>query len=199
MMASIASRVRPEKPLVALLGHLQIVVVEADEAEAERHRQHDPDIGIERIGPQHGRDHQPGQDHQPAHGRRALLGDQMRLRPVAADRLALALAQPQIVDDPGPEQEHEQRAGHHRAAGAERDVAEHVEGRERSWRNRSANKAFKPPYTATSSSAALPGKRFSSAVTIVFMREPSEPLTMMTSPARIAPTTCDSSAAEFSA
>src|SRR5581483_12400293 len=27
-----------------LLGDLQIVVIEADEAEAERHRQHDPDI-----------------------------------------------------------------------------------------------------------------------------------------------------------
>ena len=48
-----------------------------------------------------------------------------------------------------------------------------------------------PPYTAASSSAALPGKRFSSALTIVFIFEPSDPLTMIASPARIAATTCD--------
>ena len=112
---------------MGLLRHLQIVVVESDEAEAERHREHDPDIGIERIGPQQRRDHEAGQDHQPAHRRRALLGDQMRLRAVGADRLALALPQPQMIDDPGPEQEHEQRARHHRPAGAEGDVAKHVE------------------------------------------------------------------------
>jgi hypothetical protein len=47
----------------------------------------------------------------------------VRRRAVGADRLALALAQPQMIDDPGPEQEHEQRAGHHRPAGAEGDVA----------------------------------------------------------------------------
>src|SRR5689334_1889498 len=51
----------------------------------------------------------------------------MRLRAVGADRLALALPEPQMIDDPGPEQEHEQRACHHRAAGAEGDVAEYVE------------------------------------------------------------------------
>ena len=135
---------------MGLLRHLQIVVVEADEAEAERHREHDPDIGIERIGPQQRRDHEAGQDHQPAHRRRALLGDQMRLRAVGADRLALALAQPQMIDDPGPEQEHEQRARHHRAAGAEGDVAKHVEerrgrrqNRERCWKARSASKTFR--------------------------------------------------------
>ena len=49
------------------------------------------------------------------------------LRAVGADRLALALAQAQMVDDPGPEQEHEHQRGDHRAAGAERDVTEHVE------------------------------------------------------------------------
>src|ERR1700704_5819776 len=37
---------------MALLGHLQIIVVEADEAETQRYRQHDPDIGVDRIGPQ---------------------------------------------------------------------------------------------------------------------------------------------------
>src|SRR5580698_5795318 len=37
------------------------------------------------------------------------------------------MPKPQMVDDPGTEQKHEQRAGHHRPAGAERDVAEHVQ------------------------------------------------------------------------
>ena len=117
------------KAVMALLRHLQIIVVETDKAEAQRDREHDPDIGIERVGPQHGRDQYTGQDHQAAHGRRALLGHQMRLRAVGADRLALALAKAQMIDDPGTEQKHEQRCGHHRAAGAERDVAKYVERR----------------------------------------------------------------------
>src|ERR1700722_10207859 len=53
----------------------------------------------------------------------------MRLRAVGTDRLALALAQPQMIDDPGTEQKDEQRACHHRPAGAEGDVAEHVQKR----------------------------------------------------------------------
>jgi hypothetical protein len=32
-----------------------------------------------------------------------------------------------MVDDPRPEQEHEHQRGHHRAAGAHREVTEHVE------------------------------------------------------------------------
>ncbi len=116
---------------VGLLRHLQIVVVEADQAEAERHRQHDPDIRVARIGPEQGRDDDAEQDHQPAHGRRAGLGDEMRFRAVGADRLALALPHAQMVDDPGAEHEHEHQRGDHRAAGAHREVAEHVEDRER--------------------------------------------------------------------
>ena len=111
-----------------LFRHLQIIVVETDEAEAERHREHDPDIGIERVGPKQRRDDEARQDHQPAHRRRALLGDEVRGRAIGADRLAFALAQPQMIYDPGTEQEHEQRARHHRPAGAEGDVAKHVEG-----------------------------------------------------------------------
>ena len=40
------SRVRPAKPCMGLLGDLQVIVVEADRAEAERHHEHDPDIGV---------------------------------------------------------------------------------------------------------------------------------------------------------
>src|SRR5450759_2437680 len=191
---------------MALLGDLQIIVVEADEAEAERYREHDPDIGIERIGPQQSGDHQSGKDHQPAHRRRADLGDEMRLRAVAADRLALALAKPQVIDDPGTEQEDEQRSGHHCPAGAEGDVAEHVQERaEHAHAGNRVGKIDQPiehsksPYTAASSCAVLPGKRFSSAFTIVFIFEPSDPLTMMASPARIVATACASSPAALSA
>src|SRR6202140_4701735 len=51
----------------------------------------------------------------------------MRLGAVAANRLALALTKPQVVDNPGTEQENEQCAGHHCAAGTKGDVAKHVQ------------------------------------------------------------------------
>ncbi len=56
-----------------------------------------------------------------------FLVDQMCRRAVGADRLALALRQTKLTDDPRSEHEDEQRAGHHRAAGAEGDVAEHID------------------------------------------------------------------------
>ena len=55
----------------------------------------------------------------------------MRGGPILADRLALALAQTQMIDDPGTEQEHEHGGREHGAAGAHRQVAEDVEDRER--------------------------------------------------------------------
>ena len=110
-----------------LLRHLQIVVVEADRAEAQRDEQHDPDIGARQARPQQrGRD-QPEQDHQAAHRRRALLGQQMRGRAVGADRLALALFEPQRRDDRRPEEEHEEQPGRRRAERAERQIAEQME------------------------------------------------------------------------
>jgi hypothetical protein len=87
------------KAEMRLLGDLQIVVVEADRAEAERDKQHDPDIDACDRSAQSSDDHQDAaQDHQAAHGRRAGLLE-MRLRAVGADRLALALAQAQRIDD----------------------------------------------------------------------------------------------------
>ena len=40
------------KAVVRLLGDLQIIVVEPDQAEAQRHPQHDPDVRISRVCPQ---------------------------------------------------------------------------------------------------------------------------------------------------
>ena len=110
-----------------LLRHLEIVVVEADAGEARGDEQHDPDIGTAEVRPQQRRDEQSEQDHQPAHRRRALLGQKMRGRTVGADRLALALFQPQRRDDAGAEEEHEEQAGRRRAERAEREIAEEVE------------------------------------------------------------------------
>ena len=47
------------KSVMGLPRHLQVVVVEADQPEAERHAEHDPDIGIGRIRPQQ-RSRRPG-------------------------------------------------------------------------------------------------------------------------------------------
>jgi hypothetical protein len=87
------------KTLMRLLGHFQIIVVEAHQPEAERHPQHDPDVRIGRVCPQKRRHQHPGQDHQSAHGRRSGLGDNVRFRTVSADRLSLSLQEPQPVDD----------------------------------------------------------------------------------------------------
>jgi hypothetical protein len=128
MVREVAKAGRPSREM-ALPRHLQIVVVEADHAEAKRHREHDPDVGIARVRPQHRRDHDAEQDHQSAHRGRAGLRE-MRLRAVGADRLALALPHPQVVDDRGAEQEHEDQRGQHRAARADGQVAEDVEDRD---------------------------------------------------------------------
>src|SRR3954468_13035219 len=98
----------------------------------------------------------------------------MGLRTIGADRLALALAKPQVIDDPGAEQENEQRAGYHCSAGPERDVTEHVQERaEHCQTGNGVGKLDQPvehsiPSTASSPSAVLPGKRFSSAIVSVF-------------------------------
>ena len=115
-----ASRTLPENPLRRRFRDLQEIVIEADGAEAQRHEQHRPDIEIVKIGPQQRRYDDARQDHQPAHGRRALLLDDMALRPVGADRLAAALLDLEQRDDARPEQEDEEQRGQDRRAGARR-------------------------------------------------------------------------------
>ena len=115
------------KALVRLLGDLEIIVIEADETEADRDEQDDPDIAALEIGPEQRRDDEAGEDHQAAHRRRALFSQKMRLRPVLADRLALALLEPQSRDDARPEEEDEEQRRRCRARSAERDVAEQIQ------------------------------------------------------------------------
>ena len=122
------------------------------------------------------------------------------LRPVGADRLALALPQAQAVDD-GRARTGTRTisAGDHRAAGAEGDVAEDVEDGELvgqfdepiEHRLNLVRTRFPTCHARTDS--------VRSALTIGPMREPSEPLTMTASPAPTADSTCGSSAAESSA
>ena len=115
------------KAVMGLPRDFQIVVVETDEPETERDPQHDPDVGIGGVRPQQRRHQHARQDHQAAHGRRAGLGDDVRLRTIGTNRLALALQQAQPIDDGLAEQEDKEQRGDHRSAGAEGDVAKHVE------------------------------------------------------------------------
>ena len=97
------------KALGRRLGDLEEIVIKADGAETQRHEQHGPDIEIAQVGPQQRGNEDARQDHQPAHGRRALLFDDVALRPVAADRLAAALLHLEQRNDARPEQEDEQQ------------------------------------------------------------------------------------------
>src|SRR5262249_25532722 len=92
-----------------LLVHLEIIVIQADCAINEREQEDNPDIRIAQIAPQENGHGYAGQDHQPAHGRGALLLQQMTLGTLFPDRLALALTNAQGLDDVRPEQEHKQK------------------------------------------------------------------------------------------
>src|SRR2546430_11202739 len=43
---------RGRKAAIRLFRHFQIIAIETDEAEAKRHRGHDPDIAIVAVGPE---------------------------------------------------------------------------------------------------------------------------------------------------
>ncbi|QTK78004.1 hypothetical protein AT6N2_C0032 [Agrobacterium tumefaciens] len=114
------------KTLVALFRDLEIIVVEADGAETERHHQNGDDIDIRQVAPQKRAAEDTGKDHQAAHGRSAGFLE-MRLRSIGADRLAFSLANAQRVDDGRSKQEDDQGRGKHRRTGPEGDVPEQVE------------------------------------------------------------------------
>jgi hypothetical protein len=117
-----------QKSRNGLLDDLEVVIIEADHPERERHAQHNPDVRILRVRPQQCRYQQAREDHQATHRGRALFGDQVRLRAVAANRLALALLAPQQVDD-GRQKNTKPARSDDRTAGAKRDVPKHVQER----------------------------------------------------------------------
>ena len=116
----------PRKPVRRALRHLQKVVIEADGAVTDGNAKHHPDVAIRKLRPEQRRNGNAGEDHQPAHRRRAAL-QEMALRTVIADRLSLALLDPQQIDDGGSEHHHEQKRRKGCAAGSECDVAKNVQ------------------------------------------------------------------------
>src|SRR5262249_21375275 len=106
---------------------LEEIVEEADQPEADGDEEDDPNIAVAQVGPEERRQRQREQDQDAAHRRRALLGDDVRLRTVGADRLALALLLLQPADRARAQDEADDEGGHHGAATAERQVAEEVE------------------------------------------------------------------------
>src|SRR3982751_224312 len=121
----------------------------------------------------------------------------MRLRTVTANRLALALAKPQVIDDPGAEQKHEQCARDHRPAGSERDVAKHVQKRSEhaEARNRvgKINQPEKHPFAPCrgGSESGLVGSALPRHIkNHIHVRAESGSLRSTTSLARIAATIC---------
>src|SRR5208282_1617823 len=161
-----------------LLRHLQIIVIEADRGEAHGDEQHDPHIGAFQVGPQQSRDEEAEQDHEAAHGRRALLAQNMRGRSVDADRLTLALFQPQRGNDRRTEEEDEKKPGSRGAKRAKREVAEQME------RARQMGQLGEPRQHRTPSSFAAPAKWSRSAATSRPIRLPLEPLIIAMSPPR---------------
>ena len=188
MAASIDSRSAPAKPVVGLLRHLQIVVVEADQRRSRASRR----ARSRRRGcagwPTAAVDDQrcrAGSSARPWSAcrswRRCDCGPSARIGwPLPCLRRSLSMIA-------RAEQEHEDQRGHHRAAGAERDVAEHVEERER------AGKVGQPVEhrinLACRRRGAEPEYWRVSALTIGPIFEPSEPLTITASPARTAAST----------
>ena len=109
-----------------LLGHLGVIVREADQAEGHGHEQHDPDVSIVEPRPEQGRGQQRADDQQSAHGGCACL-DKVPLGTVATDRLALALTAAQHVDQRSAKEKAKDQRGHEGPACPERYVAEQVE------------------------------------------------------------------------
>ncbi len=102
-----------------LLGHLGVVVDEAQDTKGRRHARDDPDIGIGQVPPQQHSHGDAGQDHQSTHGRGADLG-QMGHRAIVTDRLSLALARAHPVDEAaahGHRHDHGRRHGQGHAHG----------------------------------------------------------------------------------
>ena len=112
---------------IRLLGHFEIVVVEADHREAGGDEQHDPHVGAFEIGPQQRGDEEAEQDHEAAHRRRALFQKKVGGRAIGADRLPPMLFKPQRGDDRRTEEEDEEEPGPCGSERAEGEIAEEVE------------------------------------------------------------------------
>ena len=113
------------QPLVALLDNLEIVVEEADEAEAQGHQDQEPDKGVVQLGPQDGGGQNGENDHQPPHGGGAGLG-LVGLGAVFPDILA-DLHGPELADEPAPHHHGDDQGREDGEDGPEGDVPEDIE------------------------------------------------------------------------
>src|SRR5438477_242796 len=109
------------------INHLERIIDETEQAEAQRNEQNDPDVDLAQIGPQQCRADGRNQNQEATHRRCALLFDDMPLRTIGTDRLSLALPFAQPADHRGTEYKCDEERRHHRAAGPEGDVAEDVQ------------------------------------------------------------------------
>ena len=107
------------------LDDLDPVVVPADRAERDHHRQHQPHVAVAQVAPQQHRGEHGEQDQRAAHGRRAGLGE-VRLRAVLADRLA-ALERGQPADHRRAPPQRQRQRGQRAEDAAEGEVAEQPE------------------------------------------------------------------------
>ena len=95
---------------MGLLGDLQIVVVEADHAETERHPQHDPHVRIGGLAHSSVETTMPDRIIRPPMVGVPALVMMCDCGPSVRIGWPLPCSEPQAVDDGRPEQEHEQRA-----------------------------------------------------------------------------------------
>src|SRR5262249_54033862 len=101
------------------------VVKKSDRSEAHQPEQRHPHIGITKVRPKQRRNHDRNDDEHAAHRRRARLF-LMRFRTVLANVLPdLKFAQPR--DQPGPENDAQEKRSQAGERGSERDESEYAE------------------------------------------------------------------------
>ena len=159
---------------MAVLGHLLIIIREADDAKGNGDEQHQPDIADIQPRPHKGRGDQGAQNQNAAHCRRARFCLDMAFGAIITDRLAMLLLGTQQIDQRATKQKSKDQSGEECPSGTEGDIPEKVE-------KITAIREYGQPvqhYTT------LLSKACSSALIAVTTRltfDPFEPLTKITS------------------
>ena len=110
-----------------LLRHLEVIVVEADRAEADRDEQHDPDIGALEIGPQQRRAMSPERIIRPPIVGVPFLVRRCEAGPSARIGWPLPCLRRSAEMTAGTKEEHEEQRRRRRAGGAKGDITKDVE------------------------------------------------------------------------
>ncbi len=91
-----------------MAADFQIVINKPDRTKPHGHQQNRPDIAVRQVRPQQRAKSQRQQDQKAAHCRGTLLGDDMTLRAIIANRLAAVLLGFQPVNDFRPQNKTDQ-------------------------------------------------------------------------------------------